>query len=224
MYKMEEHGFIIMELIDQKKNVDRVAYDQAYEFWQTEWSTAICDLGLEGLSVNISDKFLGADEILVLREGRNIAGLALINHLDLNFAAYKDASYLKAMPNEGRAFIFNNEFKKIMTSGYNIVSKKYRRAVVGGKLLSVVLPGAAIALFEMRPEFDLFMGMPLIPSGNHRTLTRLGMKDVPGENITIHNVQAKFMYLTRDAVDFGKYDEGIRSLFQCNLLPVPLYA
>lgn len=222
--KMQEHGFITMELIDQKKKVDRVAYDQVYKFWQTEWSTAICDLGLEGLSVNISDKFLGADEILVLREGRNIAAVALINHLDLNFAAYKDVSYLKAMPDEGMAFIFNNGFKKIMTSGYNIVSRKYRRAVVGGILLSVVLPGAAIALFEMRPEFDLFMGMPLIPSGNHRTLTRLGMKDIPGGNITIHNVQAKFMCITRNAINFGKYDEGIRSLFHRNALPVPSYA
>ena len=219
--KIQEHSFITMELIDQKKKVDRVAYDQVYRFWQTEWSKAICELGLTGLSVNISDKFLSADEILVLRDDRNIAAVALINHLDLNFAAYKDISYLKAMPDEGMTFILNNGFKKIMTSGYNIVTKRYRRVAIKGILLSLVLPGAAIALFEMRPEFDLVMGMPLIPSGNHRTLTRLGMRDIPGGNITIHDVQAKFMYITRDVIDFGQYDAGIRSLFHHHALSVP---
>lgn len=224
--KMKEFGFVSMELLDKKKQVDRVAYNNAYNFWRTEWSTAISDLGLEGLSVNISDKFISADEILVLREGQNIAALALINHIDLNFAAYKDISYLKALPDEAMAFIFNNGIKTIMTSGYNIVGRQYRRAMVGGLFLSVVLPGAAIVLFEKRPEFDLLMGMPLIASGNYRTLARLGMKDMPGGSITIHNVKAQFMYMTRDDIcfgkDFGKYDEGIRSLFPYNALPVPL--
>ncbi|MBD2533629.1 hypothetical protein H6G97_30395 [Nostoc flagelliforme FACHB-838] len=215
--KMKEYDFVSMELLDKKKQVDKLAYDNAYEFWQTEWSIAISDLGLEGLSVNISDKFVSADEILVLREGGNIVALALINHIDLNFAAYKDISYLKTLPDDAMAFIFNNGIKKIMTSGYNIVCRKYRRAMIRGLFLSVALPGAAIALFEMRSEFDLFMGMPLIASGNQRTLARLGMKDMPGGSITIHNVKAQFMYMTRDDVrlgkHFGKYDESIRSLF-----------
>jgi hypothetical protein len=225
--KMKEYGFVSMELLDKKKQVDRAAYDNAYAFWQAEWGIAHCDLGMEGVSVNISDKFVGADEILVLREEQNIAALALINHLDLNFAAYKDISYLKAVPNEAMAFIFDSGFKKIMTSSHNIVGRKYRRAIVGGFLLSVALPGATIAMFEMRPEFDLLMGMPLIASGNQHTLARLGMKDMPGGNTTIHNVKAQFMYMTRNDVRLGKhfdkYDEGIKSLVHYNnALPVPL--
>ena len=223
---IKEYGFVSMELLDKKKQVDRLAYNNAYEFWQQEWITAINDLSLEGLSVNISDKFISADEILVLREGQNIAALALINHIDLNFAAYRDISYLKTLPDEAMAFIFNNGFKTIMTSSYNIVARHYRRAMVGGLFLSVALPGAAIALYEKRPEFDLLMGMPLIASGNHRTLARLGMKDMPGGLITIHNVKAQFVYMTRDDVcfgkDFGKYDKGIRSLFPDSALPVAL--
>lgn len=224
--KVKGYSFLSTKLLDKKKQMDRGLYDKAYEFWQAEWSVAIRDLSLDGLCVNISDKFVSADEILVLQEGQNIAALALINHIDLNFAAYKDISYLKTLPNEAMEFIFNSGIKTIMTSGYNIVGKQYRRTTVGGLFLSVALPGAAIVLFEKRPEFDLLMGMPLIASGNHRTLSRLGMKDMPGGPITIHNVKAQFMYMTRDeicsGIDFGKYDEGIRSLFPFSELPVPL--
>lgn len=211
--RVKEHSFVSMQLIDKKKQVNKVEYDRAYAFWQEEWRLAIRDLGLEGLSVNISDKFVAADEILVLCEGQNIAALALINHLDLNFAAYKDISYLKAMPEDAMAFILSRGIKTIMVSSYNIVGRMYRRLTVGGTLFSVALPGAAIVLFEHRPEFDLCMGMPLLASGNHRTLTRLGMKDMPGGAITIHNVKAQFMYITRSDITLGKYDESIRSLF-----------
>lgn len=117
------------------------------------------------------------------------------------------------MPEESMAFILNNGYKKIMTTTYNIVSKKYQKVRVGNTVLSISLIGTALKLFEYQSDFDAFVGMPLILSGNHRTLARMNMNNIPGGLVTIHNVQAQFMYINQGEVNLGKYDAGIKSLF-----------
>src|SRR4030095_10626957 len=134
------------------------------------------------------------------------------NHLDLNLAADNHLSYLKAMPEEARDFLRRGSLRNVIPSGDNIVNRNYRRTRIGRTLISVALPGAVIALFERRPELDLCIGMPLVACANHRTLERLGMKDMHRGNITIHNVQAKFMHVTRDAIDLGEYGDDIRAV------------
>ena len=215
---METNNSVTMQLLDKNKPIHRIAYNEAYEFWQAEWTIAIEELDLEGLSVKISDKFIAADEILVLRQGANIVALGLINYLDFNLAAYKDLSYFKVMTEECMGLIVNNGYKKIMTSTYNIVGKKYRRVKVGNTILAIALPGAALKIFQYQPDLDLCLGMPLIPSANHRTLSRLGMTNMPGGLITIHNVKAQFMYVNQGEVNLGKYDTGVSSLFMNNLI------
>lgn len=215
---MEKNNSVNMQLLDKNKPIHRIAYNEAYLFWQAEWNIAIEEMGLEGLSVKISDKFIAADEILVLRQGTEIVALALINYLNFNLHAYKDLSYFKVMTEESKAFIFNNGYSKIMTSTYNIVGKQYRRVKVGNTILAIALPGAALKIFEYQPELDLCLGMPLIPSANQRTLSRLGMTNLPGGLITIHNVQAQFMYVNQGKVNLGKYDVGVSSLFANNLI------
>ncbi|NEO41544.1 MAG: hypothetical protein F6J90_36540 [Moorea sp. SIOASIH] len=210
---MEKNNSVTMELLDKKKRIHRIGYNEAYKFWQAEWNIAIKDIGLEGLSVKISDKFIAADEILVFREGHNIAALGLINYLDFNLDAYKDISYFKAMTEESMDFIVNNGYNKIMISTYNIVGKQYRRVKVGNTIMAIALPGVVLKILQYQPDLDLGLGMPLIPSANHRTLSRLGMTNLPGGLITIHNVQAQFMYVNQGDVNLGKYDAGISSLF-----------
>lgn len=210
---MAEYNSVTMQLLDKKKPIHRLAYNEAYQFWQSEWDIAIDEIGLEGLSVKISDKFIAADEILVLREGFHIAAVALINYIDFNLTASRDLSYFKVMPEESMAFILNNGYKKIMTTTYNIVSKKYQKVRVGNTVLSISLIGTALKLFEYQSDFDAFVGMPLILSGNHRTLARMNMNNIPGGLVTIHNVQAQFMYINQGEVNLGKYDAGIKSLF-----------
>lgn len=205
------------QLIQRKKKIDKESYDEAHAFWKAEWNVAFAEQGLHGITANDSDKFVYADEVVVFREGGNIAALALINHIDLDFNAYKDLAYLKAMPNDGWEFIRRNCIKKIMTSGYNIVNKEYRRARVGNTLLSIVIPGYVIALFERRPDFDLCMGMPLTSLGNHKTLTRLGMRDMHEGTFNIHGVEAKFLHITRDMIDLGPYREDIQSLLELSM-------
>jgi hypothetical protein len=210
---IRETGRITLEVLDKNKRPDKVLYDKSYSFWQTEWSIAIRELGLDGLSVNSSDKFIGADEIIVLKNNQEIAALGLVNYIDLEFAAYKDVSYLKAMPSEAMNYIFQTGLKKLMVSSYNIVTRKFRRIPVGNSLFSVVLPGVALSLFKKQSECNLCIGMPLIPSGNHRTLERFGMKDMPGGTFMIHNVEAKFMCIAHNEVNLGKYNNDIQSLF-----------
>ncbi|WP_424100494.1 hypothetical protein [Moorena producens] len=215
---MQKNNSVTMQLLDKNKRIHRIAYNEAYNFWQAEWNIAIKEIGLEGLSVKISDKFIAADEILVFREGDNIAALGLINYLDFNLYAYRNLSYFKAMTEESMAFILNNGYNKIMISTYNIVAKQYRRVKVGNTILAMALPGAALKIFQYQPDLELCLGMPLIPSANHRTLSRLGMTNIPGGLITIHNVQAQFMYVNQGEVNLGKYDAGISSLFAHSLI------
>lgn len=200
------------QLIQKKKNLDKASYDEAHAFWKAEWNIAFAEQGLHGITANDSDKFVYADEIVVFRDGDTIAALALISHLNLHFNAYKDLAYLKVMPPEGWRFIEQTGAKKIMTSGYNIVNKEYRRARIGSTLLSIAIPGYVLALFEQRPEFDLCMGMPLTSLGNHKTLTRLGMRDMHEEVFYIHGVGAKFLYTTHAMIDLGPYRRDIVSL------------
>ncbi|XHR82469.1 MAG: hypothetical protein ACFKPT_30755 [Gloeotrichia echinulata GP01] len=208
---------VTMQLLDKNKPIHRIAYNEAYKFWQAEWNMAIEEMEIEGLSVKVSDKFIAADEILALRQGLNIVALGLINYLNFNLDAYKDLSYFQVMTEESKAFIINNGYKKIMTSTYNIVGKKYRRIKIGNTILAIALPGVALKIFQYQPELDLCLGMPLIPSGNQRTLSRLGMVDLPGGLITIHKVQAQFMYINQRQVNLGKYDAGVNSLFANNI-------
>ncbi len=215
---MEKKNLVTMQLLDKNKQIHRIAYNEAYKFWQAEWNIAIEEIGLAGLSVKISDKFIAADEVLVLREGPNIVALGLINYLNFNLDAYKDISYFKVMTEESMAFIVNNGYKKIMTSTYNIVGKKYRRVKVGNMILAIALPGAALKIFEYQPELELCLGMPLLCSANHRTLSRLGMINMPGGLINIHNVQAQFMYINQGQVNLSKYDADVSSLFSNNLI------
>jgi hypothetical protein len=215
---MEKYNTVTLQLLDKYKPIHRIAYNEAYEFWQAEWHIAIEELGLEGLSVKISDKFIAADEVLVLREGQNIAALALINYFNFNLTAYRELSYFKVMTQESKDFIHRQGYKKIMTSTYNIVGQKYRRVKLGNTILAIALPAAALKIFEYQPDLDLCLGMPLISSANHRTLSRLGMTNLPGGLITIHNIQAQFMYVNQGEVNLGKYDAGISSLFANNLI------
>lgn len=210
---MAEYNSVTMQLLDKKKAIHRIAYNEAYQFWQSEWNTAIEEIGLEGLSVKISDKFIAADEILVLREGVRIAAVALINYIDFNLTPYRDLSYFKVMSEESINFLLNNGYRRIMTTTYNIVTKKYRRIRVGKTVMSIAIIGAALKLFEYQSDFDVFVGMPLIPSRNHRTLARMSMKNIPGGLVTIHGVQAQFMYVNQGCVNLGKYDANIKSLF-----------
>ncbi|MFZ5895008.1 MAG: hypothetical protein ACOY0T_28370 [Myxococcota bacterium] len=204
---------ITVQIISRSEIVDGRAYDEAYEFWRREWSKAIEQQSLNGLSVAVSDKFVYADEVLVVRDGAQIAALALINHLDVSLAAHGNLAYFKVMPAQAQAFLRDNRIKKVIASGYNIVARQYRRSVIGKKTpLSVALPGIVIALFDQRPGFDMCMGMPLTSCGNHRTLERLGMKPLHDQTFTIHDVHAKFMYVVRGEVELGEFDEDIRSL------------
>lgn len=208
------------QLIQRKKIVDKASYDEAHAFWKAEWNIAFAEQGLHGITANDSDKFVYADEVVVFRDGDTIAALALISHLNLHFNAYKDLAYLKVMPEQGWRFIDQMGAKKIMTSGYNIVNKEYRRARVGSTLLSIAIPGYVLALFEQRPDFDLCMGMPLTSLGNHKTLTRLGMRDMHEEVFHIHGVGAKFLYITQQMIDLGPYRRDITALLD----PAPAFA
>jgi hypothetical protein len=205
---------ISAEIISRSEIMDGRAYDEAYEFWHREWSRAIDQQCLNGLSVAISDKFVYADEVLVLRDGSRIAALALINHLDVSLAAHGNLAYFKVMPAEAKEFLRQNRIKKVIVSGYNIVAQEYRRTLIGRTAISVALPGIVVGLFEQRPEFDMCMGMPLTSCGNHRTLERLGMKPLHERTITIHDVHAKFMYVMRDEVDLGEFEQDIRALLR----------
>lgn len=209
---------IQLQLIDKKEPMQRFLYNEAYKFWQVQWTEAIEELGLEGLSVKHSDKFLAADKIILFAEGGDIAALGLINYIDLQILASRFFSYFGVMTEESMAFILSQGYKKVMTSTYNIVAKKYRRIKVENTVLAIALPGAALKLFQGQSDLDLCLGMPLLPSANHRTLSRLGMRNLPGGLITIHSVQAQFMYVNQGEVNLGKYDWSISSLLSNNLI------
>ncbi len=215
---MIANNSIQLQLIDKKEPMQRFLYNEAYKFWQVQWTEAIEELGLEGLSVKHSDKFLAADKIILFTEGGDIAALGLINYIDLQILASRFLSYLGVMTEESMAFILSQGYKKVMTSTYNIVAKKYRRIKVENTVLAIALPGAALKLFQGQSDLDLCLGMPLLPSANHRTLSRLGMRNLPGGLITIHSVQAQFMYVNQGEVNLGKYDWSISSLLSNNLI------
>lgn len=201
------------ELLSRQRQLNSALYDEAYAFWKAEWITAFSEQGLTGITASNSDKFVNADELLIFREGSEIVALALINHIDLSLSAYRDIAYLQTLPHDAWELLRERGVKKILTSGYNVVKKEYRRAMVGSTLISIALPGYVIALFEERTEFDLCMGMPLVAMGNHKILSRLGMRDMHRGLLNVHDVDAKFMYLTRDIVDLGKYRPDIKALF-----------
>ena len=209
---------IQLQLIDKKEPMQRFLYNEAYKFWQAQWTETIEELGLEGLSVKHSDKFLAADKIIVFREGVNIAALGLINYIDLQLLASRFLSYFDVMPEESMAFILSQGYRKVMTSTYNIVAKQYRRIKVGNTVLAIALPGAALKLFQCQSDLDLCLGLPSLASANHRTLSRLGMRNLPGGLISIYNVKAQFMYVKQGEVDLGEYDLSISSLLSNNLI------
>jgi hypothetical protein len=209
---------IQLQLIDKKEPMQRFLYNEAYKFWQAQWTETIEELGLEGLSVKHSDKFLTADKIIVFRQGVNIAALGLINYIDLQLLASRFLSYFDVMPEESMTFILNQGHRKVMTSTYNIVAKQYRRIKVGNIVLAIALPGAILKLFQCQSDLDLCLGLPSLASANHRTLSRLGMRNLPGGLISIYNVKAQFMYVNQGEVDLGKYDLSINSLLSNNLI------
>ena len=104
---------IQLQLIDKKEPMQRFLYNEAYKFWQAQWTETIEELGLEGLSVKHSDKFLAADKIIVFREGVNIAALGLINYIDLQLLASRFLSYLGVMTEESMAFILSQGYRKV---------------------------------------------------------------------------------------------------------------
>jgi len=209
---------IQLQLIDKKEPMERFLYNEAYKFWQAQWAEAIDEFGFEGLSVKHSDKFLAADKIIVFRQGVNIAALGLINYIDLQLLASRFLSYFDVMPEESMTFILNQGHRKVMTSTYNIVAKQYRRIKVGNIVLAIALPGAILKLFQCQSDLDLCLGLPSLASANHRTLSRLGMRNLPGGLISIYNVKAQFMYVNQGEVDLGKYDLSINSLLSNNLI------
>ena len=209
---------IQLQLIDKKEPMQRFLYNEAYKFWQAQWTEAIDELVFEGLSVKHSDKFLAADKIIVFREGVNIAALGLINYIDLQLLASRFLSYLGVMTEESMAFILSQGYRKVMTSTYNIVAKQYRRIKVGNTVLAIALPGAILKLFQGQSDLDLCLGLPSLASANHRTLSRLGMRNLPGGLISIYNVKAQFMYVKQGEVDLGEYDLSISSLLSNNLI------
>lgn len=195
-----------------RNQLDPLEYDEAYRFWCSEWRHAIENQSLRGLSVDASDKFVHSDLVLVFRMRDEIAGLGLISLIDLDFEADRSLSYLRAIPKEGQEFLAKHRVRKIMASAYNIVKPKFRRATAGRTLISLALPGFVLAMFERNPRFDLCMGMPLMATGNHRTLSRLGMMDMHEGSFDVHGTPAKFMYASRGMMTLGKYESDIEQL------------
>ncbi len=207
---------ISLKILCKKKLYQNHEYDEAYEFWRDEWNIAFKEQGLNGITASYSDKFINADEILVFKKGSEIIAIALINHFDLTLKAYRELSYFSVLPMQAWDLINKKKARKIMASGYNLVKKPYRKLKIGKTLISFVMPGTVMALFNNRSEFDMCIGMPLLAAGNHKILARLGMRDMHADVFKVHEVDAKFMYLDRDTFNLGEYEEDINYFLSHN--------